>query len=194
MGKINGQSRGELDAEARFYGPNPDLWVLFAWLQGGRRKPAGRRALQDNINGEQGISSTNPIHPLTFRPEFIDAYELGTKNTLFDGALTLNADVFYYDYKDYQISEIVDRTAINSNFNATVKGAELETSWQPVPGLKFSFAGGYEDTRIANGQSAVDLMDRTAGNPGWVLVKPFITQASNCILPDSVIGFWRSSS
>jgi hypothetical protein len=31
-------------------------------------------------------------------------------------------------------------------------------------------------------------MDRTAGHPGWVLVKPFVTQASNCILPDYVIG------
>jgi outer membrane receptor protein involved in Fe transport len=128
-----------------------------------------------------------PIHPLTFRPEFIDAYELGSKNTLFDGALTLNGDVFYYDYKDYQISEIVDRTSINLNFNATVKGAELETSWEPAPGLKFSFAGGYEDARIANGQSSIDLMDRTAGMPGWMVVKPFVTAASNCILPAYVV-------
>ena len=130
-----------------------------------------------------------PIHPLTFRPEFIDAYELGTKNTLLDGALTLNGDVFYYNYKAYQISEIVDRTSINLNFNAMVKGAELESSWEPLPGLKFNFAGGYEDTRIDNGQSAIDLMDRTdsANHPDWMVVKPFVTQASNCILPVYVV-------
>ena len=52
-----------------------------------------------------------------------------------------------YNYKGYQISRIVDRTAINDNFNATVKGAELEATWEPMPGLKFNFAGGYEDTR-----------------------------------------------
>ena len=40
-----------------------------------------------------------PVHPLTFNPEYIDAFELGTKNTLLDGALTLNGDVFYYDYR-----------------------------------------------------------------------------------------------
>ena len=45
-------------------------------------------------------SIPNPIHPLTFKPEFINAFELGSKNTLLDGALTLNGDVFYYDYKD----------------------------------------------------------------------------------------------
>jgi iron complex outermembrane receptor protein len=132
---------------------------------------------------------TEPVHPLTFRPEFINAYELGSKNTLLDGALTLNGDVFYYDYKDYQISEIVDRTSINLNFSATVKGAELETSWEPAPGLKFSFAGGYEDTRVNNGQSAIDLMDRTdaAHHPDWMVVKPFVTQTSNCILPIYVV-------
>jgi len=131
----------------------------------------------------------NPIHPLTFKPEFIDAFELGTKNTLLDGALTLNGDAFFYNYKGYQISRIVDRTSINDNFNATVRGAELETSWEPVPGLKFNFAGGYEDTRVDNGQSSVDLIDRAdlANHPGWMVVKPFVTQASNCVLPVYVI-------
>jgi iron complex outermembrane receptor protein len=130
----------------------------------------------------------NPIHPLTFKPEFIDAFELGTKNTLLDGALTLNGDVFYYNYKAYQISRIVDRTAINDNFDAHIKGAELEAMWEPAPGLKFNFAGGYEDARAAKGSHSVDLMDRTAGNPNWIVMRPFITQASNCILPVYVVA------
>ena len=150
----------------------------------GGANPPG--AVFDEINSENG-EIVEPIHPLMFMPEFINAYELGTKNTLFDGALTLNGDIFYYDYKDYQISEIVDRTSINLNFNAKVKGAELESSYEPIPGLRFNFAGGWEDTRIDNGQSAIDLMDRTAGTPGWMVVKPFPTQASNCILPTYVV-------
>jgi len=140
--------------------------------------------------GSSDVASVT--HPLTFAPEFINAYELGTKNTLLDGALTLNGDIFFYDYKGYQISEIIDRTSINLNFDTTVKGAELETTWEPAPGLKFTFAGGYEDTRLANGSKAIDLMDRTAGNPDWVVVKPFVTQASNCILPAYVIGYQLS--
>jgi outer membrane receptor protein involved in Fe transport len=137
--------------------------------------------------GDTGID--NPIHPLTFKPEFINAYEFGTKNTLLDGALTFNGNVFFYDYKGYQISRIVDRTAINDNFDATVKGAEVEATYEPTPGLRFRFAGGYENTRIKNGQSSIDLMDRTdvANHPDWMVVKPFVTQASNCILPVSVV-------
>jgi len=131
----------------------------------------------------------NPVHPLTFKPEFIDAFELGTKNTMFDGSLTLNANMFYYNYEHYQISEIVDRTAINQNFDAHVKGAEIEATWEPIPGLRFNASGGYEDARVARGEKAIDLMDRTdvANHPDWMVVRPFPTQASNCILPVSVV-------
>ena len=134
------------------------------------------------------LSIPPPTHPLTFNPEFVNAYEAGTKNTLDDGAITLNGDVFYYDYKGYQISQIVDRDAINLNINATVKGAELESTWEPMPGLKFTFAGGYEKTRIDNGEQQIDLMDRTAGHPGWAVFKPFPTDASNCVFPDYVVA------
>ncbi len=69
-------------------------------------------------------SPSNATHPLTFKPEFVDAFEFGTKNTLLDGTMTFNGDVFYYKYQNYQISQIVDRTSVNLNFDATVKGAE----------------------------------------------------------------------
>ena len=60
----------------------------------------------------------------------------------------------------------MDRTAINQNFDAHVKGAEVEATWEPLPGLRFNASGGYEDARAANGEKAIDLMDRTAGNHG----------------------------
>ena len=148
----------------------------------GGANPPGAELLR-YVNGD----ITNPIHPPTFKPEFIQAFELGAKNSLLDNSLTLNGDVFYYNYTGYQISEIVDRSAINLNFNANIKGAELETTWEPLPGLKFRANGGYEDARLDNGSQAVDLLDRTGGVPGWSVVRPFVTQASNCILPNYVI-------
>src|SRR6185437_6724351 len=126
----------------------------------------------------------------TFDPEFVDAFEVGSKNTLFDGALTLNFDAFYYNYENYQISRIVDRTSINDNFDAHVKGAEIESTWEPVQGLRFNFAGGWEDTAAAKGSKSVDLIDRTdsANNPDWIVVKPWVSQASNCVLPKYVVA------
>jgi len=135
-----------------------------------------------------------PTHPATFAAEFINAYEVGTKNTLLDGKLTFNLTGFYYDYTDYQISEIVDRSAINLNFDAKVWGVELETDWRPLENLRFGVKVGYEDTRVADGEKGVDLMDRAnGGRPdengvSWVVIKPFPTQASNCIMPDYVVA------
>ena len=152
----------------------------------GGANPPGAVLLENGRGGE----ITNPIHPLTFKPEFIDAFEVGTKNTLLDGTLTFNADAFYYNYENYQISRIVDRTSINDNFDAHVKGAEVESTWEPLPGLRFNFAGGWEDTQLAKGTSAVDLMDRAdlADHPDWMVIKPFVTQSSNCILPTYVVA------
>ncbi|MGE5566439.1 MAG: TonB-dependent receptor domain-containing protein [Parcubacteria group bacterium] len=136
----------------------------------------------------RGGDISDPVHPLTFKPEFVNAYELGTKNTLLSGGLTFNLNGFYYDYKGYQISEIVDRSAINMNFDAKIWGAELETSWRPAENMQLGLKVGYEDTRVADGMKAVDLMDRTAGHTDWMVVKPFVTQASNCILPRYVVA------
>src|SRR5262249_8162434 len=110
-------------------GANPPCAILLSYSGGGQNL--------GNIR--------NTIHPLTFKPEFVDAFELGTKNTLLDGSLTLNLSAFYYNYENYQISRIVDRTSINDNFDAHVKGAEIESSWEPVPGFRLNFAGGWED-------------------------------------------------
>ncbi len=156
--------------------------------KGGGANPPGVTPLPAFIPGTYYTSPSNQTHPLTFKPEFNNAFELGTKNTLDDGAVTLNADVFYYKYRNYQISQIVDRTAVNLNVNASVRGAELTTEWSPLPGLKLGFNGGYEDTRIDDNQYAIDLMDRTAGHPGWLVVRPFPTQTSSCVYPDYVVN------
>ena len=131
-------------------------------------------------------AAQSATRPTTFDPEFVNAFEFGTKNTFDDGHVTANLAAFYYDYTGYQVSEIVDRSAFNRNFDATVWGAELEAEWRPLENLKLGFKGGYEKTRIANGETAVDLMDRTAGDPNWLVVRPFPTYASSCILPTNV--------
>jgi len=157
--------------------------------KGGGANPPGVIPLAGFLPGQGGFSSpSNATHPLTFKPEFVDAFELGTKNTLLDGAMTFNADVFYYKYQNYQISEIVDRTSVNLNFNAHVRGAEAEATWEPIPGLRFNMSGGYENATLDNGSQAIDLMDRTAGNKDWMVVKPFPTETSNCILPTVAVN------
>src|SRR5690606_8586344 len=105
--------------------------------------------------------------PLTadFAPEYVNALEIGTKNVLLNGALTFNATGFLYDYKDYQVSQIVDRISLNENFDARIWGLEFETAWRPTEAFRLDATLGYLNTRIADGEGSVDVMNRTQGDP-----------------------------
>jgi iron complex outermembrane receptor protein len=126
----------------------------------------------------------------TFKPEFVNAFEVGTKNTLLGGGLQANATAFYYDYKDYQVSQIRDRTAVNENFDATIWGLEFETVVSPSQNLQIIANLGYLDTRVANGETSIDIMNRTQGNPNYTLTKPWMQLPSNCVIPTKVAENW----
>ncbi|MFN3856524.1 MAG: TonB-dependent receptor [Caulobacter sp.] len=117
--------------------------------------------------------------PPTFDPEFVDAWEFGSKNTLADGRLVLNGTGFYYDYIGYQVSKIVNRTSVNENIDAKIWGLELETIWEPVDGLRLNANIGYLNTEITDGTS-IDTFNRTQGDPNLVLMKA--SNASNCVV------------
>ena len=119
----------------------------------------------------------------TFEPEYVNAFEIGTKNTLLDGKLRLNATAFYYDYKDYQVSQIVDRISLNENFDAKIWGLEFETVYKPTANFQIDANLGYLKTRVADGEGSIDVMNRTQGNPDWITLRPWIQVPSNCIAP-----------
>lgn len=119
----------------------------------------------------------------TFEPEYVNAFEIGTKNSLYDGSLRLNLTAFYYDYTDYQVSQIVDRISLNENFDARSMGLELETVFQPNRNFRLDANLGYLKTRIGDGESSIDVMNRTQGNPDWMVLRPWLQVPSNCIAP-----------
>src|SRR3546814_471553 len=102
----------------------------------------------------------------TFDPEFVNAFEIGAKNVLMGGRLTLNAAAFLYDYSNYQVSQIRDRTAINENFDAKVWGAELSAQFEPVDRLRINANIGWLGSRIAKGEQSIDPMNRNLGKIG----------------------------
>jgi outer membrane receptor protein involved in Fe transport len=116
-----------------------------------------------------------------FEPEFVDAYEIGLKTTLLDGALRVNASGFYYDYADFQQSQIVNVTSKNVNSDAEIMGLELDVIFAVTPNLIATFSGGYLDTEIGefwsvdtanpNATSQADLArDPTLATAGVVSV------------------------
>ncbi len=123
----------------------------------------------------------------TFRPEYLNAFEIGMKNSFDGGRFILNATAFYYDYKDYQISQIVDRISYNENFDATSWGLEFEAAWRPSRAFRLDANLGYLKTRLKDGAQSIDVMNRTQGNPDWVVLRPWIQAPSNCIAPRALV-------
>jgi outer membrane receptor protein involved in Fe transport len=123
----------------------------------------------------------------TFAPEYVNAFEIGTKNVFADGKAGLNLTGFYYDYTNYQVSQIVDRISLNENFDATSMGLEAEAWWQPSRSFRLDANLGYLRTRIADGEHSIDVMDRTQGNSDWVVVRPWIQVPSNCVAPRAAV-------
>jgi len=125
--------------------------------------------------------------PETFAPEYVNAFEIGTKNSFDGGRLTLNATGFYYDYAGYQVSQIVDRISLNENFDAEVWGLEFEAAWRPSRAFRVDGNLGYLKTRIKAGAQSIDVMNRTQGNEDWVLLRPWLQIPSNCIAPRELV-------
>jgi outer membrane receptor protein involved in Fe transport len=105
----------------------------------------------------------------SFDPEFVNAYEIGAKNVMNDGRIVANLAAFYYDYKGYQITRIVNRTSVNANIDATVTGAEAEITWEPINGLVFDANLGYINSEIAQSR-LIDPINVTNGNAAYTNV------------------------
>ena len=132
-----------------------------------------------------GFNPPNTVAtPQSYAPEFVNAYEVGTKNELFARTLTVNLTAFHYDYQNFQTTQVNGLTNFTSNVGADIDGAEFESVWTPLRGLRFNAELGYLDTSIKN-TALVNPNDPVAGDPNDTLVKGLF---SSCIAPNSVLS------
>ncbi len=78
-----------------------------------------------------------------FAGEFVDAFEIGLKNSLMDGALLLNLATFWNKYENYQLNTFNGVSfQVSSVPEAYSQGVELDAIWNtPIDG--FSYQGGF---------------------------------------------------
>lgn len=97
-------------------------------------------------------SRSDQYEPVT--QEQLDAYEIGSKNTLLDGLIQANGAVFYYDYKDKQLLSNVNDPffgplpVLRNAPKSRVIGVELELQSNPLEGLFASVSASYLDAEI----------------------------------------------
>jgi iron complex outermembrane receptor protein len=104
--------------------------------------------------------------PTQVKPEKTNAYEIGFKSFLLNRTLTLNADVFLMDIKDYQQTVVaVDEFATETNIangianplvyasvqgnvpKVEIKGVEIDAEYNGIPWTSLRLSAAYNDAR-----------------------------------------------
>ncbi len=86
-----------------------------------------------------------------YQPETITAYTLGSKNRFMDNRLQANVELFYWKYKNQQISHLSTDSQHNTIFptenvgQSTFKGIELELEARPLQNTLLSLDVQYND-------------------------------------------------
>lgn len=110
-----------------------------------------------------------------FDQEIITSYEIGTKLTLLEDTMQLNAAVFYYEYEDIQKQVVHPVTFIGSIENAgdaRMSGLDMDITWLPINGLTLRTGVGYTHSEMTTMSvaSSIDFTGNRLGNqPFWTV-------------------------
>lgn len=90
---------------------------------------------------------------LSFDPETVTSYELGTKIDFWDNRARVNAALYYMDYEDLQVTQTNADCLCNITDNASdaeIMGLELEVQLAVTRSLRLFAAGNYMDTEYVD--------------------------------------------
>ncbi|WBH15755.1 TonB-dependent receptor [Sphingomonas radiodurans] len=118
-----------------------DVVAYGGWTRG-YKGPAFNVFYNLNSNGTNVIA-----------PETSDSYEIGLKNTLFDGALTLNLAAFYAKYDNFQANnpDLVAGVVVTRFTNAgevSTRGVEADIALRLMDDLSISGGVAYTDAKV----------------------------------------------
>ena len=139
------------------YRVNDDLSYSFVYQQGYRSGGVGYNI----IRGER----------FAYDAEFTDNYEISLRSTWLDNRLTINANAFYIDWTDQQLTVALsaannDTITVNAG-KSEVSGIEIETQYTATEELSFYAGLGVSDTEFKEYSSNGNTYDGRpfAGSP-----------------------------
>jgi iron complex outermembrane receptor protein len=142
------------------YTLSPDL-MTYATVATGFR-PGGGNAVYPTTGAawaaafqQQGYTSGK--WPSTYEPDRVVSYELGEKARLLDRRLTVNASIYYEDWRHVQLEAYPNDWALNINGNyVSIYGADIDVLADLGAGFQLEVAAGY-------------LYEWLEGGPHWVI-------------------------
>ena len=113
----------------------------------------------------EGVVLVTPTGPnfaadpdTSFPGEYVDAFEIGAKNRLFNNSLTFNIAAFHQTYEDFQLNTFIGTAFVVETLPEVIsKGIDADFAWR-TPWEPLTIQGGltYADTKISE-FTAADL-------------------------------------
>jgi iron complex outermembrane receptor protein len=102
-----------------------------------------------------------PPQDRTFGPDLVWNYELGAKSSWLNHRLSVDAAIYYIDWRSIQVADFVATQNNSDTFTgnagkARVIGAELEVDARPLDGLQLSGTLGYSNAKLTENQPTDD--------------------------------------
>ena len=111
--------------------------------------------------------------PASYKADTLVSYEAGLKADFLERRLTLDASVFYLDWKDIQLLAVINSFGVNSNGGTAVsKGVEFSLTARPTDELTLAASGALTSARLTKDTDPVVgglKGDRLPYAPKWSL-------------------------
>lgn len=137
-------------------------------------------------------------------PETLDAYTIGFKSEFLDNMVRLNAEAFFYDYKNLQLQQVLliegggTATRITNAAEAEIKGVEIDLTAVPTDNLTITAALQVQDGEYGDYPNGQFFVYRQGGGncaflPGNAPSPPANPQGCAALPPnyDPATGNWN---
>ena len=163
------------------YQLTPSNMVYFSYTRG--FKPGGLNS--SAANGARALLGFDNGTEPTYKPETVDAFEIGTKNRFLNNTAQLNVSAFLYNYKNMQFLEedpVLYGEGTSNAPSARIYGVEMEGSWLLADHWKLegsvSFLHGeFNEDYFALDPVRASEAQNAAGFPGYLFWSNFYAAA-----------------
>lgn len=140
---------GTIKASYRF---SPEVFSYASFARGYKGGGFNLDRTQSSNGLPSGGAGVTPIYDTSFPAEFVDSYELGLKNTLFNRTVLFNISGFYQKFTDFQLNTFLGTSfVVRSIPEVKSKGVDADFLWfTPVRGLTVQSGFTYALTKYGN--------------------------------------------
>ncbi|MBB3047035.1 iron complex outermembrane receptor protein [Litorivivens lipolytica] len=125
-------------------------------------KAGGFNTRDPQRDGNQGPASDGTDYGFGFKEGFasekVQSYEIGVKSELMDRRLRVNGNVFYSEYTDIQLNQILTGTVADTKVSnageAEMQGMEMDVTFLATRDILMLFNYAYLDTEVTKATSA----------------------------------------